>query len=122
MSARRTRQPSPGDGSALRRVSGLQWLWRGQFVSEVAGVEYAVDVDFLDLDEKCRLYRDGIQVAVAPSPARFEIPESAGTCIEAAMSTYGMKRAHVVDARGARLMTPAHGTAEAWRQRLAERA
>lgn len=72
MSARRTRQPSPGDGSALRRVSGLQWLWRGQFVSEVAGVEYAVDVDFFDLDEKCRLYRDGIQVAMAPSPARFE--------------------------------------------------
>lgn len=115
----------PGDGSGLRPVSGMQWTWRGQFVTEVDGHEYAVDTDFFDLAERMLLYRDGVQVARAASPATFvlaalpDAPEHAeDTRIEAAMSLYGMKRAHVVTGSGERQLAPAPGTAEAWRARF----
>lgn len=87
-----------GDGSSLRPVSGLQWIWRGQFETEVDGHAYAVDVDYFDWDERSRLYRDGEQVAVARNPARFEVGEDAH--IETKMTLYGMSRAHLVTPAG----------------------
>lgn len=106
----------PGDGSELRPVKGLQWIWRGQFETEVDGHTYAVDVDYLDWDEKSRLYRDGTQVEVSGNPARFELAPDAQ--IEAKMTLYGMSRAHVVTPDGDRQMQPSPGTAERWRADL----
>lgn len=112
----RGRAPKPGDGSELKPVTGLQWLWRGQFGTEVDGHEYAVDVDYFDLSERARLYRDGVQVAVGGNPARFELDEE--RAIETRMSLYGMSRAHLVGPEGERQLTPAPGTGEAWRADL----
>lgn len=106
----------PGDGSALKPVSGWQWLWRGQFLAELDGHCYAVDVDYLDWDEKSVLYRDGLQVAVGGNPARFELP--GGAAIETRMSSYGMSRVHLVHPGGAELLRPAPGTGEEWRAHL----
>lgn len=123
----------PGDGSELRPVTGLQWLWRGQFVTQVDGRDYAIDVDYLDWSEKSRLYRDGVQVAVGGNPARFALAELPDTepapvapaetttqepRIETKMSLYGMSRAHLVTEAGEQQLRPAPGTAEAWRADL----
>ncbi|WP_374928128.1 hypothetical protein [Kytococcus sedentarius] len=132
----------PGDGSELAPVTGLQSLWRGQYLTTVQGHEYALDVDFFDAGEKLHLYRDGRQVAMGRTKVAFvldDLPgdEAAGGVtpaviddrparertprIEAAMSLYGMKRAHLVTDAGEQLMTPAPGTGEAWRSQFAER-
>ena len=66
-----------GDGSALRPVTGLQPLWRGQFGAEHGGHRYAVDVDYLDWNEYAVLYRDGVQVARGGNPASFELGDGA---------------------------------------------
>lgn len=118
MARRRDRGIKPGDGSDLKPVTGLQWLWRGQFETEVAGHTYAVDVDYFDIGEKSRLYRDGVQVAVGGNPATFELDQTDGTRIETRMSLYGMSRAHVISPAGEEQMQPASGTMEAWRANL----
>lgn len=115
----------PGDGSRLTPVTGWQWLWRGQFVTSHGGAEYAIDVDYFDWKESCDLYRDGVQVARAGSPATFPLSDEAsavddGSRIEATMSWYGMSRAHLVTPSGEVQLEPAHGTAEAWRASLDE--
>ena len=133
MPRRRVSRIKPGDGSELRPVTGLQWLWRGQFATQVDGRDYAIDVDYLDWSEKSRLYREGVQVAVGGNPARFALAELPGTesapaapaesttqdaCIETRMSLYGMSRAHLVSEDGERQLRPAPGTGEAWRADL----
>jgi len=110
----------------LRPVRGLQWLWRTQFETEHEGVRYAVDADLLDIGEKLVLFRDGVRVAEQSSPARFTLgPEPRARAgkddyprIEAAMSWYGLKRAHLVLPTHDEQLTPARGTAEAWRADL----
>ena len=110
----------------LRPVQGVQALWRTQFEAVHEGARWTVDTDFFDFGEKMHLYRDGVKVAEDSSPARFRLgpTPSAGATpdelprIEAAMSWYGMKRAHLVTPEGEQLMTPAAGTAEAWRAGL----
>ncbi|MFC7406526.1 hypothetical protein [Georgenia alba] len=109
----------PGDGSPLKPYRGWHVLWRTVFTLDHAGHEYALDVDFFDLEGRARFYRDGSQVAVAEMPAAFPVPDGA---VEAASSTYGMRRAHLVLTSGQeRQLDPAPRTGEAWRARLAER-
>lgn len=112
-------QVRPGDGSELRPVSGLQWLWRGQFETEHEGHRYAVDVDYFDPAERSVLYRDGRQLAVGDNPARFDLDQAGAARIETDMGTYGMKRVHLVTPQGSTQLRPAPGTGEAWRADLA---
>ncbi|MDO5535492.1 MAG: hypothetical protein Q4F65_12695 [Propionibacteriaceae bacterium] len=118
MASKEIRGIKPGDGSELKPVTGLQWLWRGQFETEVDGHTYSVDVDYFDLAERSRLYRDGVQVAVGTGATRFALDDVEDTHIETKMSTYGMSRAHVVSPHGEEQMRPAPGTMEAWRADL----
>lgn len=114
----------PGDGSSLKPYRRWHSLWRSLFRIELnhpdGGTEsYAVDVDFFAWSEEIRLYRNGVQEARAESPASFPIP---GGAIEAATSTYGIKRMHVVRADGAeKQLTPHPYSGEGWRARLAQR-
>lgn len=66
--------------------------------------QYVVEVDFFDIKEKGRLYRDGRLVAEKSSPVSFDI---GGATIKAAMALYGMKAAKLVS-RGqrSRLLVP----------------
>lgn len=91
-------------------------LWRSAFVLWHGGHEYVVDVDFLDWDERIRLYRDRRLVDEQRSRARFDL---GGAALEARMSLYGMRYVRVVDAVGDRQdVPPMPGTAEAWRDRM----
>ncbi|MFE6236832.1 hypothetical protein [Cellulosimicrobium sp. NPDC057862] len=105
-----------GRDEAFRPVRGWGVLWRSAFVLWHGGHEYVVDVDFLDWDERIRLYRDRRLVDEQRSRARFDLP---GVRIEARMSLYGMRYVRVVDAVGdVRDVPPMAGTAEAWRDRM----
>lgn len=107
----------PGDGSALRPVSGWQWMWRGVFGTRHAGTRWDVEVDYFDWDEKVRLYRDGVQERVQRGTSRFDLDD--GARIEVAWSTFGLKRAQLVPAGGdVTQLAPAPGTAERWRADL----
>jgi hypothetical protein len=105
-----------GRDEAFRPVRGWGVLWRSAFVVWHGGHEYVVDVDFLDWDERIRLYRDRRLVDEQRSRARFDLP---GVRIEARMSLYGMRYVRVVDAVGnVGDVPPMPGTAEAWRDRM----
>lgn len=116
--------PRPGDGSALPRLHWWQVLTRTSAsvpLEESDGEhhEYAFYLDFFADREEVALYRDGVQVQVAPRPARFEVP---GGRIEIATSLYGMQRAHLVRPDGsARVMRFAPNSAEWWRARFGRR-
>ncbi|WP_083260095.1 hypothetical protein [Cellulosimicrobium cellulans] len=104
------------DDDAYRPVRGWQVLWRGGFATWHRGHEYVVDVDFLDWDERIRLYRDGRLVDEQRRRAAFDLP--GGAVVEARLSTYGMRYVRLVDGDGVRDLDPLPGTAEAWRDRL----
>lgn len=107
----------PGDGSRLRPVTSWQWLWRGVFGIEHAGDRWDVEVDYFDWDEKVRLYRDGVQERVQRGTSRFTLDD--GARIEAAWSTFGLRRAHLLRVDGEeQQLVPAPGTAERWRAEL----
>lgn len=99
---------------ALRPLKPTDVFWRGLYGVRYSGAHYVVEVDFFDISEKVRLYRDGRLVGERPSPARFQLKGCAA--IEASMALYGMKRAHLVEEGcGARALEPLPGTAEARR-------
>lgn len=107
----------PGDGSILRPMTGWQWLWRTSFGIDHSGTRWDIDANFFDWDERIHLYRDGRRERTQSSTSRFELED--GARIEAAMSTYGLKRAHLVHRDGTTSpLAPAHGTAERWRAEL----
>ncbi|MFC7431556.1 MULTISPECIES: hypothetical protein [unclassified Agrococcus] len=108
----------PGDGRPLRPMRHIQFLWRTQLGIDHAGSRWVVEQDGGDLEERIELYRDGVQVARATSPARFEVPDGR---IEARIVSGQVRRARLVTAAGATRMTPERGTAEHGRARLAER-
>ncbi|WP_155376826.1 hypothetical protein [Cellulomonas sp. JZ18] len=111
--------PDPDRADRLRvfrPVRGWSVLWRGAFGVRHVGAEWVVDVDYLDPDERVRLYRDGTLVDERRSPARFPLGD--GARVEAALSTWGMRRVRLVTPDGARDLEPLPGTAEAWRDRV----
>ncbi|WP_137754710.1 hypothetical protein [Agrococcus sp. SGAir0287] len=108
----------PGDGRALRPMRHVQFLWRTQLGIDHDGSRWVVEQDSADGEERIELYRDGVQVAKATSPARFELP---GARIEARIASGRVRRARLVTSSGARRMTPERGTAEHGRARFAER-
>ena len=108
---------TPGDGTMLRPMRWWHPLYRSVFGIEHDGARWDIEVDFFDWDEKVALYRNGIQNRIPKGKSRFELPD--GSRIEAAMSTYGMRRARLVESGGTkRQLTPAEGTAERWRADL----
>lgn len=116
---------STGADEELRPIRGWQALWRSGFAVTHRGHEYVVDVDYLDFDERIRLYRDGLLVDEQRSKARFLLPDGPEgltpelrTTIEARMSLYGMRYVRLVDGGETRDVPPLPGTAEAWRDRM----
>ena len=75
---------------ALRPLKPADVFWRGLYGIAHEGSQYVVEVDFFDIKEKVRLYRDGVLIGEKRSPASFDID---GACISAAMALYGMKHA-----------------------------
>lgn len=103
--------------ATFRPVRGWSVLWRSAFALQHDRYEYVVDVDFLDWDERVRLYRDRRLVDEQRSRARFDL--GAGVTVEARTSLYGMRYVRAVDAAGnVRDVAPMPGTAEAWRDRM----
>jgi len=99
----------------------LRWgagLIRGRFEVHRNGHHYVVDSGYLDLDERISLYRDGRLVDTTRRKASFAIED--GAHIEAAVAKLGMKyvRIREAKARETQPLTPAAGTAEAWRANL----
>lgn len=125
---------APGDGSEIVPATGFESLWRMQFGADVDGHRYTLEADVLGWAEECFLYRDGVQVAAATSPATFALAELASTPkhaagaagrehlsdarIEARIGWFGMRWAHVVTAEGEREMTPLKGSWEYRRAKL----
>lgn len=106
-----------GDRSELRPMDRWHFIWRTTMGVRHAGVRWDIDVDFLDWDEKVRLYRDGQQERVQRGSSRFGLED--GASIEVVWSTYGLRRVHLVTADGTKQQfTPAPGTAERWRAEL----
>ena len=101
------------DKGQLRPTKPTDVFWRGLYGASYAGAHYVIEVDFFDIGEKVRLYRDGALVEEAKSPATFELD---GARIKAAMALYGMKAAElVVEGAASQKLVPLPGTAEAWR-------
>jgi hypothetical protein len=101
----------------LRPLGGWDLISRGRFEVRHHGHVWTVDLDYFDFGEKLHLYRDGVEVEVQKSPAKFELGESA--TIEASMGLLGMRQVDLVVDGEATMLTPVDGTAEAWRLRLA---
>jgi len=100
-------------------VRGGGRVWRGAFEVEHAGSTWTVDVDFFDWQERVGLYRDGVRVDERRSRARSPLP--GGARIEAGLSTFGMRRVHLVVGGHEEQLRPAPGTGEAWRADLGRR-
>lgn len=96
----------------------VQFLWRTQLGIDHAGSRWVVEQDSADGEERIELYRDGVQVAKATSPARFDVPDGR---IEAKIVSGQVRRARLVTAAGTQRMAPERGTAEHGRARFAER-
>ncbi|MDX2375415.1 hypothetical protein M4I32_01185 [Microbacterium sp. LRZ72] len=122
---RAMRRTRPGDGRGFRPFRWWQLLGRSVFTLRLAGatgnvVTYAVDIrQWGDRDDgvvRARLYRDGVQHAVAKLPARFIVEDGA---IEVDAGGFGVKRCHhVTEAGDDRLLTPHPASAEGRRARL----
>ena len=74
-------------------------------------------MDYFDFREKLHLYRDGVEVDVQRSPAKFALDQTA--TIRAAMGLLGMRQVELVVEGETTTLAPVDGTAEAWRLRLA---
>lgn len=112
--------PRPDDADrpdrTFRPVRGWSALWRGAFGTHHAGSDWVVEVHYLDLDERLRLFRDGRFVEELTSPARFDLGD--GASVRVALSLLGVRQAHLETATGRRDLDPLPGTSEAWRDRV----
>lgn len=124
---RAQKKVKPGDGHALKPYRWWQPLSRALFhirlPDEYGRKElWSVSVGFWGEDDGqtwAQLYRDGVHVAKATTPA--ELPVSGGR-IEVAASSFGLKRCHFVGADGTvRQLAPDPRSAEGWRARLDRR-
>jgi hypothetical protein len=102
---------------SLRPLGGWDLVSHGRFEARHRGHVWTVDLDYLDFGEKLHLYRDGIEVEVQKSPARFDLGQ--GATIEASMGLLGMQQADLIVADETTALTPVDGTAEGWRLTLA---
>ena len=115
----------PGTGSPLKPFRMWQGLTRSLFYAPLKTTHgkqrlYAVDVDYLDWEDKADLYLNGVHHAKSKLPAAFPVED--GT-IEVATTLYGLKRMHFVSTAGhARVLKPDRVSAEGLRARLAARA
>lgn len=98
-----------------QKTKQLNLFWRGLYGIELEGVNWVVEVDYLDFSEKVRLFRDGVLAFENRSPARFEIAPNIE--IQATMALYGMKRIHLVDSVTGDVKNAA---AAAWNRRICE--
>ena len=87
---------TPIETTTLRPLKPTDLLWRGLYGISHGGMDYVVEVDFFDIGEKVRLYRDGALAAEAKSPATFALGE--GASIRAAMALYVLAVALVTQA------------------------
>jgi hypothetical protein len=101
----------------LRPLGGWDLVSRGRFEARHGEHLWTVDLDYFDFGEKLHLYRDGVEVEVQKSPAKFELDGSAR--IEASMGLLGMRQIDLVADGMTTMLTPVDGTAEAWRVGLA---
>jgi hypothetical protein len=101
----------------LRPLGRWDLVSRGRFEAHHLGHVWTVDLDYFDFGEKLHLYRDGVEVEVQSSPAKFELGQRA--TIEASMGLLGMRQIDLVVNGETTMLTPADGTAEAWRLKLA---
>lgn len=106
------------ESSRMQAMKSTDIFWRGLYGIDHGGSSWVVEVDYFDPSETVKVYRDGVLVTKGRSPLRFDIDPSAR--VEAAMSLYGMKRAHMVDVRSgnATRLQPLPGTAEDRRLRF----
>jgi hypothetical protein len=105
------------ESRSLRPLGGWDLVSRGRFEARHDGRVWTVDLDYFDFGEKLHLYRDGVEVDVQKSPAKFELDPDA--TIEAAMGLLGMRQVDLVVDGETTMLTPVDGTAEGWRLRLA---
>ena len=101
----------------LRPLGGWDLVSRGRFEARHDGHVWTVDLDYFDFGEKLHLYRDGVEVEVQKSPAKFDLGQDA--TIEASMGLLGMRQVDLVVEGARTVLTPVKGTAEEWRLRLA---
>ena len=105
------------ESRSLRPLGGWDLVSRGRFEARHDGHVWTVDLDYFDFGEKLHLYRDGVEVDVQRSPAKFALDQSA--TIRAAMGLLGMRQVELVVGGETTTLTPVDGTAEAWRLQLA---
>jgi hypothetical protein len=101
----------------VRALGGWDIVSRGRFEARHHGHVWTVDLDYFDFGEKVHLYRDGVEVDVQKSPAKFDLGD--GGTIQATMGLLGMRTAELAVDGETTDLTPADGTAEGWRLRLA---
>ena len=109
--------PGMPESRSLRPLGGWDLVSRGRFEARHDGHIWTVDLDYFDFGEKLHLYRDGVEVDVQKSPAKFALGQRA--TIRAAMGLLGMRQVELVVEGETTTLTPVDGTAEAWRLRLA---
>lgn len=108
-----------GNGQPLKAHMPSQIVSRSVFAIDHAGHEYAVDVNYFELDDKVRLYRDGKQHLVSEQPAVFPVERGA---IEVSLGSFGVTRAHLVpDGGPEQVLRPVKHSAEYWRSVLDQR-
>lgn len=99
---RAEKRSAPGDGRELTRYRWWQLPGRALFHLELRDSQsriqrYAVDVRHWQNQSSggvtAQLYRNGHQLAVSKMPAAFRVEDGV---IEVAMSTFGIKRCHLV--------------------------
>ena len=59
------------ESRSLRPLGGWDLVSRGRFEARHDGHVWTVDLDYFDFGEKLHLYRDGVEVDVQRSPAKF---------------------------------------------------
>lgn len=100
--------------SLLKPLRSSEVLWRGLYEVNYEESSYIVEVDYFDLKETVRLYRDEHLIDEQRSPARFIL--NGGAVIDAAMALYGMKKVQLIERHGSKqTLRPLPGTAEAQR-------
>jgi len=97
----------------LGELSGWDIVVRGRFETSHGGHRWVIDLNYFDFGERIALYRDNELVAEEKSPATFDLGD--GAAIEARMGVFGMRSAHLLADGNRTMLTPVHGTAEAWR-------